>query len=150
MGYSGKPVGRGRERRTQRAKNLRTAGRAMARTLQKTEESGKFPWNIRYADVPSQKTLEKTLEVRMPPIIDPEKCTGCGTCAQICPVQVFRFHRAEEKTPRPVFGEECWHCNCCVEDCPAGAIRLRVPVPYMMVHVDADTLKPARIRHDGN
>ncbi|PWL64367.1 4Fe-4S dicluster domain-containing protein [Bilophila wadsworthia] len=86
----------------------------------------------------------------MPPIIDPEKCKGCGTCAQICPVQVFRFHRAEEKTPRPVFGEECWHCNCCVEDCPAGAIRLRVPVPYMMVHVDADTLKPARSRHDGN
>lgn len=27
----------------------------------------------------------------MPPIIDKEKCINCGTCAQICPLDVIRF-----------------------------------------------------------
>ncbi len=83
----------------------------------------------------------------MPPIVDPKKCSGCGTCAQICPTQVFRFDRKKDKTPRTPFAEECWHCSCCVVDCPTNAIRLRVPVPFMMLHVDASTLKPERSEH---
>ncbi len=79
----------------------------------------------------------------MPPIIDAQKCKKCGTCAQICPMQVFRADQ-KNTVPETPFAEECWHCGCCELDCPAGAIRLRVPVPYMMVHVDADTLAPQR------
>ena len=83
----------------------------------------------------------------MPPIVDPDKCSGCGLCAQICPTQVFRFDPRKEKMPRALFAEECWHCSCCVVDCPKDAIRLRIPVPFMMLHVDADTLKPAGRDH---
>ena len=27
----------------------------------------------------------------MPPIIDKEKCIECGTCVQMCPIDVIRF-----------------------------------------------------------
>ena len=75
----------------------------------------------------------------MPPRIDPEKCTGCGSCASICPLQVFR-QKQPKTTPEVAYGEECWHCNACVLDCPAKAVSLRLPLNYMLLHVDADTL----------
>ena len=72
----------------------------------------------------------------MPPVIDREKCSGCGTCAEICPTDVFY---AAEKGECPVveFEEECWHCNSCVLDCPEEAIRLRIALPAMMLYVDS-------------
>ena len=42
--------------------------------------------------------------------------------------------------PEVAYGEECWHCNACVLDCPAKAVSLRLPLNYMLLHVDADTL----------
>ena len=35
----------------------------------------------------------------MPPVIDREKCLGCGVCADICPLQVFSHNRAKDKVP---------------------------------------------------
>lgn len=78
----------------------------------------------------------------MPPKIDATLCTGCGTCARICPTQVFRFTPQIEVTPHICFAEECWHCDSCVLDCPVKAVSLRIPLPYMMLHVDAASLKP--------
>ncbi|MBE3586336.1 MAG: ferredoxin family protein [Thermoanaerobacter sp.] len=72
----------------------------------------------------------------MPPVIDKDKCTGCGTCADICPMDVF-FGYKQGEIPEVKFGEECWHCNACVLDCPSEAIRLRIPLPAMMLYVDA-------------
>jgi NAD-dependent dihydropyrimidine dehydrogenase PreA subunit len=63
----------------------------------------------------------------MPPIIMNEKCNACGICADICPTDVFRIAKKN------------WHCNACVLDCKEEAIKLRIPLPAMMLHVDADT-----------
>jgi len=76
----------------------------------------------------------------MPPIIHSELCSGCGTCAKICPTQVFRHLPKENRIPQIMFADECWHCNSCVLDCPSHAIELRIPIPYMMLHVDSATL----------
>ena len=78
----------------------------------------------------------------MPPVIDPQKCTGCGTCADICNSGLFTFDRKKDATPQVTFPDECWHCDSCVLDCPAGAIRLRLPSCYSLMYVEADTLHP--------
>ena len=71
------------------------------------------------------------------PIIDKEKCNACGVCADICPTDVFRAAGRKE-IPEIKYPEECWHCNACVLDCKRSAITLRIPLPAMMLHVEAN------------
>lgn len=73
----------------------------------------------------------------MPPVINKNKCTGCHTCVNICPMDVFGIQKEKLRVPEIRYPDECWHCNSCVFDCPTKAITLRVPVPAMMVFVDA-------------
>ena len=68
----------------------------------------------------------------MPPVINRETCIGCGTCAQICCMDVFG-PAPPKAVPQVRYPEECWHCRACVMDCPAGAIELRYPLPMMML-----------------
>ena len=70
----------------------------------------------------------------MPPIIDKEKCNGCGKCVDICPMDVF-FGSKEGEIPVITYLEECWHEGACVDDCPIeGAIRLRLPLPATLLY----------------
>lgn len=78
----------------------------------------------------------------MPPVIDKEKCIGCGLCVEICPCEVFDIDHAPKTVPVVLYPRECWHCNACVLDCRAHAIELRLPLTHMLLYVDADTLKP--------
>ena len=72
----------------------------------------------------------------MPPIIDKETCNGCGICNDICPTDVFEIEKRGEM-PIIKYPEECWHCNSCVLDCPEEAVSLRIPLPAMMLYVEA-------------
>jgi len=70
----------------------------------------------------------------MPPVIDKDKCTACGTCIDICQMDVF-FGSKENDVPVISYPEECWHCSACVLECPVeGAIRLRIPLPAMVFY----------------
>jgi adenylylsulfate reductase, subunit B len=70
----------------------------------------------------------------MPPIINKNKCTGCGVCVNVCPQDVF-FGSKPKQQPFISYPEECWHCNACVIDCPVkGAIKLRIPLPMQVVY----------------
>ena len=65
----------------------------------------------------------------MPPIINSKKCSACGTCVNVCPLDVFGCSQNKE-IPIVSYPEECWHCNACVQECPVeGAIKLRIPLP---------------------
>ena len=67
----------------------------------------------------------------MPPIVDKETCTLCGTCYDACPQDVFSWE--EEARPEVVYPKECWHCGACVIDCPVDAIHLELPLHMQIV-----------------
>jgi ferredoxin len=47
-----------------------------------------------------------------------EKCTSCGTCAEVCPVK--NIEMVDEK---PVWKHHCELCCACIHFCPAEAIQ---------------------------
>ena len=75
----------------------------------------------------------------MPPVINLEKCTGCGYCAQICPLDVMKLEICgAEKKAAVKYPDECWHCRACEKDCPAKAIHMRYPLSHLMLHMKPD------------
>lgn len=54
-------------------------------------------------------------------IIDEEACTGCGTCVEVCPVEVYEI---QDEISVPVNIEECLICKACENQCPEGAIQV--------------------------
>lgn len=52
--------------------------------------------------------------------VDPEACSGCGSCETACPEEAIRV---EDKVAA-VAAEECTGCGECVEACPDNAIAM--------------------------
>jgi NAD-dependent dihydropyrimidine dehydrogenase PreA subunit len=52
----------------------------------------------------------------------------------MCTEDVF-FGSRKKETPQITYPDECVYCNACVEECPVeGAIRLRLPMPMMLMY----------------
>jgi ferredoxin len=51
-------------------------------------------------------------------IVDQEKCTGCGTCEDICPLEAIKV----EDVKAVVDDQACVDCGTCIEECPEKAI----------------------------
>jgi ferredoxin len=55
-----------------------------------------------------------------------ERCTRCGICAQVCPVQNIELkHTGTGTVPTrtaPIRSDKCEACYACLHWCPAGAI----------------------------
>jgi NAD-dependent dihydropyrimidine dehydrogenase PreA subunit len=57
--------------------------------------------------------------------VDLEKCTGCGTCVGLCPVEVYEMvDVGGEQKASPVNASECITCRTCEANCPEGAIEI--------------------------
>ena len=65
---------------------------------------------------------QKEQPVRIAATADAGRCTGCGACAEACPVGAIP---ADE--PATTLAERCIKCAACVKVCPAGARRLDTP-----------------------
>lgn len=58
----------------------------------------------------------------MRPIIDNNRCNGCGECLEFeCPFVIFKL---KKNRARAVIRSECIGCLFCVENCPSHAIKL--------------------------
>ena len=55
------------------------------------------------------------------PIVDEEKCTNCGTCVEVCPVEVFKKGEKTVIVDKP---NECIGCRACEAQCPESAITI--------------------------
>jgi heterodisulfide reductase subunit A len=94
--------------------------------------------------------------VRRPRRVNEEKCTGCGVCAQKCPVEaVDEFNQGLSergaiyvKYPQAVplvFAidrDKCIGCGTCQEVCKAGAIEYDEEEKEIVLHVGSVVLAP--------
>ena len=55
------------------------------------------------------------------PQLTPEKCVGCGKCAESCPAHVIKIENRKAKFKR----KGCISCFCCQEMCPMKAISVK-------------------------
>ena len=55
------------------------------------------------------------------PTVNAAKCTGCGACVQVCPVNVYKM---KGKKSVVVNASACIGCRACESSCPAGAIKV--------------------------
>ncbi len=53
--------------------------------------------------------------------IDADKCTGCGECVDICPVEVYEMVDGKSD---PVKAEDCLGCESCIEVCEFDAVTV--------------------------
>jgi adenylylsulfate reductase subunit B len=58
--------------------------------------------------------------------IDNERCTGCQTCYDLCPQDVYTWDEEQER-PVVAYPEECWGCGVCWAECPERAIDYTIP-----------------------
>jgi 2-oxoacid:acceptor oxidoreductase delta subunit (pyruvate/2-ketoisovalerate family) len=66
------------------------------------------------------------------PVVDKEKCIGCGTCIQFCPeacIQVesikYNVSSIQEKKIANIDYDWCKGCGICEQVCPVKAISMK-------------------------
>lgn len=55
------------------------------------------------------------------PLIDTQKCVGCGKCAESCPMKIISI--TNKKAGMSI--KHCISCFCCQEMCPFDAVKIR-------------------------
>lgn len=64
------------------------------------------------------------------PVIDRAKCTRCGICVEMCPVQpkAVDWPGGDKSHPPEYRYDRCIRCYCCQENCPEGAVSVEQPL----------------------
>ncbi len=52
--------------------------------------------------------------------IKEDKCTGCGRCVEVCPVDAITLDDGKAI----INDEECVECGACESECPNNAIQI--------------------------
>ncbi|MBN1671927.1 MAG: CoB--CoM heterodisulfide reductase iron-sulfur subunit A family protein [Kiritimatiellae bacterium] len=101
--------------------------------------------------------------VETPRHVDPQTCTRCGKCVDVCPVEVSDAHSAGLETRRAIYlpcpqaiprsyvidRDACTRCGKCVDVCEPGAVRLDGEPAPRTLQVGAVVLAPGFEPFDG-
>jgi len=58
-------------------------------------------------------------------VVDPEKCSGCGTCERVCPWDAIHLVDMEGKKIAQTNTASCKGCGVCAASCPSKAVDMR-------------------------
>ena len=62
------------------------------------------------------------------PVVDVDRCTGCGRCVAACPPRVLSLEAVGWRKSAVLHGREgCTGCGLCAPTCPFQAITMRRP-----------------------
>lgn len=90
------------------------------------------------------------------PVVDVERCTACGDCVDVCPLDLFTLEpistRVIVQCSSPLAGElarglcavACDACGRCAADAPAGVIEMVNGLPIVSVPAEAGETCTAR------
>jgi NAD-dependent dihydropyrimidine dehydrogenase PreA subunit len=56
--------------------------------------------------------------------VDEGKCTGDGSCVDLCPAKVLELREGSKKVAVPAHADECLGCMACVNACDHQAITV--------------------------
>ncbi len=51
--------------------------------------------------------------------VDNQKCSGCGACKDVCPVEAIKIEEG-----KAVINSDCVECGACISQCSNQAISL--------------------------
>ncbi len=88
--------------------------------------------------------------------VDPTKCTGCGSCAQKCPIEVTDEYNEGTKVRKAIYvrypqavplvysidPEKCIGCGICSEECKANAVDYDQKEKVLEIKVGSIILSP--------
>ena len=88
--------------------------------------------------------------------VDPKKCTGCGSCAQKCPVETMNEYDENTKFRKAIYvrypqavplvyaidAEKCIGCGICAEECKAKAVEYDQKDKILEIKVGSIILSP--------
>jgi heterodisulfide reductase subunit A len=88
--------------------------------------------------------------------VDPKKCTGCGSCAQKCPVETMNEYDENTKFRKAIYvrypqavplvyaidAEKCIGCGICAEECKAKAVEYDQKEKILEIKVGSIILSP--------
>jgi ferredoxin len=71
--------------------------------------------------VPRRGVVPLPVPRRRPPVpvVDPQRCTGCGICRQVCAAEAIEVDEVAS-----IDAQACISCTACVQECPEQALSL--------------------------
>lgn len=74
--------------------------------------------------VPARRPRKETLQARLPQLHNPDACTLCGFCAQVCPTQALWVDEDNEMTRLRLVASLCVGCRKCEQVCDQQALSM--------------------------